>query len=103
MLMRSFIRPAAVASLSLAVTTVFAFSLSDLSNQDASSGLKAALEKGSIAAVGKPSLAIFLSSSILTIIFRNSRSFRITRTSIEMRALTAPSSEWCAGWIAGFG
>ena len=31
----------------------FAFSLADLSNQEASSGLKAALEKGSIAAVAK--------------------------------------------------
>lgn len=37
----------------LLATTAFAFSLSDLSNQDASNGLKAALEKGSVAAVAK--------------------------------------------------
>ena len=53
MLMRRFIKPAAALSFSLAATAVFAFSLSELSNQDAGSGLKAALEKGSIAAVGK--------------------------------------------------
>lgn len=51
--MRILFKPLALASASLAATTVFAFSLSDLSNQDASAGLKAALEKGSVAAVGK--------------------------------------------------
>ena len=53
MLMRTLFKPAAALSFSLAATAVFAFSLSELSNQDAGSGLKAALEKGSIAAVGK--------------------------------------------------
>jgi hypothetical protein len=43
---------AIVTTLSFSSLT-FAFSLSDLSNQDASSGLKAALEKGSSAAIGK--------------------------------------------------
>ncbi|OGB23993.1 MAG: hypothetical protein A3I66_14670 [Burkholderiales bacterium RIFCSPLOWO2_02_FULL_57_36] len=37
----------------LFASAAFAFSLSDLSNQDATSGLKAALEKGSVAAVAK--------------------------------------------------
>ncbi|HEY8102163.1 MAG TPA: DUF4197 domain-containing protein [Burkholderiaceae bacterium] len=37
----------------LTASTVFALSLDDLSNRDAGSGLKAALEKGSVAAVGK--------------------------------------------------
>jgi hypothetical protein len=37
----------------LAASSAFAVSLSDLSNVDATSGLKAALEKGAIAAVGK--------------------------------------------------
>lgn len=40
-------------ALSLFASTAMAVSLSDLSNQDAASGLKAALEKGSIAAVGR--------------------------------------------------
>ena len=39
--------------LSLVASTAMAFSLADLSNQDAGSGLKSALEKGSLAAVGK--------------------------------------------------
>jgi hypothetical protein len=37
----------------LVISSAFALSLDDLSNRDASSGLKAALEKGSVAAVGK--------------------------------------------------
>lgn len=37
----------------IAASTTFAFSLDNLSNRDASSGLTAALEKGSVAAVGK--------------------------------------------------
>lgn len=37
----------------LIASAAFAFSLSDLSNRDATSGLKAALEKGSVAAVAK--------------------------------------------------
>jgi hypothetical protein len=41
------------AALCLAATSAMAASLSDLSNVDATSGLKAALEKGAIAAVGK--------------------------------------------------
>ena len=40
-------------ALSLFASSTFAISLSDLSNQDASGGLKAVLEKGSLAAVGK--------------------------------------------------
>ncbi len=51
--MRTLFKPLALVSASLTATTVLAFSLSDLSNQDASAGLKAALEKGSVAAVGK--------------------------------------------------
>jgi hypothetical protein len=39
--------------LCLLASSALAFSLADLSNQDASSGLKAALEKGAVAAVGK--------------------------------------------------
>lgn len=39
--------------LCLLASSALAFSLSDLSNQEASSGLKAALEKGSVAAVAK--------------------------------------------------
>ena len=39
--------------LCLLASGALAFSLADLSNQDASSGLKAALEKGSVAAVAK--------------------------------------------------
>ena len=41
------------ASLVLCSTLAFAFSLSDISNQDATSGLKAALEKGANVAVSK--------------------------------------------------
>lgn len=44
---------AALASWMMAASAAFAFSLSDLSNQEATSGLKAALEKGSVAAVAK--------------------------------------------------
>lgn len=40
-------------SLCLVASGALAFSLADLSNKDASSGLKAALEKGSVAAVAK--------------------------------------------------
>ncbi|MFC5472980.1 DUF4197 domain-containing protein [Paraherbaspirillum soli] len=39
--------------LAVSASAVFAFSLSDLSNQDASSGLKAALQKGADSAVSK--------------------------------------------------
>lgn len=46
--------PALFSGLLMAISAnVFAISLSDLSNQDASAGLKAALEKGSAAAVAK--------------------------------------------------
>jgi hypothetical protein len=41
------------AALCLLAANAFAFSLDDLSNTDATSGLRAALEKGSAAAVGK--------------------------------------------------
>jgi hypothetical protein len=44
---------AALLALSFCAASASAISLADLSNQDASSGLKAALEKGSMAAVGK--------------------------------------------------
>lgn len=40
-------------SLCLVATSAMALSLADLTNQDATKGLKAALEKGSVAAVGK--------------------------------------------------
>lgn len=40
-------------SLCLLASSAFALSIADLSNQDASSGLKAALDKGSVAAVAK--------------------------------------------------
>ena len=46
-------RPAALLPLCLIASSAFALSLSDLSNQDASGGLKAALNQGSIAAVSK--------------------------------------------------
>lgn len=46
-------RAVALPMLCMTASLAFAVSLSDLSNQDASSGLKAALEKGSVAAVGK--------------------------------------------------
>lgn len=42
-----------VTSLAAGTTTVHAMSFADLSNQDASTGLKAALDKGSAAAIGK--------------------------------------------------
>ncbi|ONN64082.1 DUF4197 domain-containing protein [Herbaspirillum sp. VT-16-41] len=51
------LRRLVAASLILASCSAFAFSLSDLSNQDASAGLKAALEKGASTAVanlGRP-------------------------------------------------
>lgn len=52
--MLSFRAPAALLlPLCLIASSALAVSLSDLSNQDASSGLRAALEKGSLAAVGK--------------------------------------------------
>lgn len=52
--MSLFRRPAPLLlSLCLAVSSVHALSLSDLSNQDASGGLRAALDKGSSAAVSK--------------------------------------------------
>ncbi|NUU02481.1 DUF4197 domain-containing protein [Herbaspirillum robiniae] len=46
-------RRIALGALMLASCSAFAFSLSDLSNQDATSGLKAALEKGANVAVEK--------------------------------------------------
>lgn len=48
-----FLRRAAVGVSLLSATAAFAFSLSDISNQDATSGLKAALEKGANVAVSK--------------------------------------------------
>lgn len=42
-----------IALMSIVATTALAASLADLSNQEASSGIKAALEKGAVAAVGK--------------------------------------------------
>jgi len=50
---RTFVKPTLLATLLLTASTGFALSLDDLTNRDATSGLKAALEKGSIAAVGK--------------------------------------------------
>lgn len=49
----TFLRHALFAPLLLAGSTGFALSLDDLTNRDATSGLKAALEKGSTAAVSK--------------------------------------------------
>lgn len=51
----SLLRPARLLllSLCLAASSAMALSLGDLTNQDATTGLKAALEKGSSAAVGK--------------------------------------------------
>lgn len=49
----TFLRHALHFILLLTASTAFALSLDDLSNRDANSGLKAALEKGSVAAVGK--------------------------------------------------
>ncbi|NRR32651.1 DUF4197 domain-containing protein [Oxalobacteraceae bacterium] len=51
--MRSFHPAAILLPLILATSSAMALSLDDLSNKDASGGLKAALEKGSLAAVGK--------------------------------------------------
>jgi hypothetical protein len=48
-----FAKRICLAALCLAATSAFGASLSDLSNLDANSGLKAALEKGALAAVGK--------------------------------------------------
>lgn len=48
-----FSRLLIVTSLAAGTTTVHAMSFADLSNQDASTGLKAALDKGSAAAIGK--------------------------------------------------
>jgi len=48
-----FSKTALAASLTLVVTAAFALSLGDLSNTDASSGVKAALEKGATVAVSK--------------------------------------------------
>ncbi|MCH8617638.1 DUF4197 domain-containing protein [Undibacterium sp. TS12] len=48
-----FFRLAVVAGLALSVTVAHAMSFADLSNQEASTGLKAALDKGSAAAIGK--------------------------------------------------
>jgi len=50
---RAFLKRTLLLILLSATSTGFALSLDDLSNRDASSGLKAALEKGSVAAVGK--------------------------------------------------
>ena len=52
MLRRRF-NAAFVLSLCLLASSALALSVADLTNQDASSGLKAALDKGSVAAVGK--------------------------------------------------
>lgn len=51
--MFTFRRSAALLAFCLAAGSTFALSLSDISNQDASGGLRAALEKGSTAAVAK--------------------------------------------------
>jgi hypothetical protein len=48
-----FRRPAALLPLCLIASSALALSLSDLSNKDASGGLKAALNQGSLAAVSK--------------------------------------------------
>ncbi|MFZ6674260.1 DUF4197 domain-containing protein [Undibacterium sp. Xuan67W] len=53
MLRTSIFRRTTASTLLLVSSAVFAFSLDDLSNQDASAGLKAALDKGSVAAVAK--------------------------------------------------
>jgi hypothetical protein len=50
---RRRIHHAVVVPLFLLASSAFAVSIADLSNQDASSGLKAALDKGSVAAVAK--------------------------------------------------
>ncbi|AMP02935.1 DUF4197 domain-containing protein [Collimonas pratensis] len=51
--MRPFYKTAITLSLAVTASAAFALSLSDLSNQDASSGLKAALQKGADVAVSK--------------------------------------------------
>lgn len=48
-----FAKKICLAALCVAATSAFAASFSDLSNMDANSGLKAALEKGAVAAVAK--------------------------------------------------
>jgi len=53
MLKSKLFQVSALLPTALFASAAFAFSLSDLSNQDATSGLKAALEKGSVAAVAK--------------------------------------------------
>lgn len=52
-MMPAVFRRTGAAMLVLSASAAFAFSLSDLSNQDATSGLKAALEKGANVAVSK--------------------------------------------------
>jgi hypothetical protein len=53
MLNTKILQGASMLSATLFASAAFAFSLSDLSNRDATNGLKAALEKGSVAAVAK--------------------------------------------------
>ncbi|MBF8177333.1 MAG: DUF4197 domain-containing protein [Burkholderiaceae bacterium] len=53
MLNHHFSKTALAVSLSLVVSVAFAASLADLSNKDATSGVKAALEKGATVAVSK--------------------------------------------------
>jgi hypothetical protein len=53
MLASKFLKASSLFLAATAASTTFALSLSDLSNKDATSGLKAALEKGSVAAVSK--------------------------------------------------
>lgn len=53
MLTHHFSKTALAVSLSLVVSAAFAVSLADLSNKDATSGVKAALEKGATVAVSK--------------------------------------------------
>ena len=53
MLTQHFSKTALAVSLSLVVSVAFAASLADLSNKDATSGVKAALEKGATVAVSK--------------------------------------------------
>ena len=53
MLKSKLFQVSALLPTALFASAAFAFSLSDLSNKDATSGLKAALEKGSVAAVAK--------------------------------------------------
>lgn len=53
MLTQHFSKTALAVSLSLVVSAAFAVSLADLSNKDATTGVKAALEKGATVAVSK--------------------------------------------------